>query len=366
MRACAINPFFGSEAPQPHLSDHLAAICHLLDIPLIVTDFEHFRFLLSHYPDLPVDLVETSELTPAYYLENYDVIFRSLIWDMRIVHEKLRLIEAHYGKPLRTVHCPHGLSDKTYWFEKMAHEDIILSYGPGMKHMYEKSGVLDSVTGCITTGNLRLDYYRNKQAFFDAKAEEDVFSRFSKKQKVILYAPTWYDGQEASSFFQVAPILLKNLPENLNLLIKLHPRTIDHAPEALRDLEERYQAKENVIFLHDYPYIYPLLSRCDLYLGDMSSIGYDFLAFRRPMFFLNEKAWDPDTDPRTKLFRCGTVLSQEQYGKLFSYLDKALCDHPYQLVETQSQMYRQNFSKSIERDEFERQLQHYLSLPVPG
>src|SRR5438105_1920604 len=46
-------------------------------------------------------------------------------------------------------------------------------------------------------------------------------------------------------------------------------------------------SKHNLLFITDFPLIYPLLAKTDIYLGDVSSIGYDFLFFQKPMFFFN-------------------------------------------------------------------------------
>ncbi len=45
---------------------------------------------------------------------------------------------------------------------------------------------------------------------------------------------------------------------------------------------------KNVVLIEDFPLVYPLLAATDIYLGDVSSIGYDFLMFNRPMFLSNK------------------------------------------------------------------------------
>jgi CDP-glycerol glycerophosphotransferase (TagB/SpsB family) len=55
------------------------------------------------------------------------------------------------------------------------------------------------------------------------------------------------------------------------------------------------------------------LERTDLYIGDMSSIGYDFLTFQRPMVFLRKEKTEP-----TLLMKAGVQLTLEEIPQLFS------------------------------------------------
>jgi len=62
----------------------------------------------------------------------------------------------------------------------------------------------------------------------------------------------------------------------------------------------RYENRSDVVLLENFPPIYPLIEKCDLYIGDYSSIGYDFLALDKPLYFLN-----PSSSP---LRSCGLEL----------------------------------------------------------
>ena len=52
----------------------------------------------------------------------------------------------------------------------------------------------------------------------------------------------------------------------------------------------------------------------------MSSIGYDFLSFKRPMFFLNEQK-RPITD-NLYLYRCGKEVKPEEYPHLYEIIQE--------------------------------------------
>ena len=74
-------------------------------------------------------------------------------------------------------------------------------------------------------------------------------------------------------------------------------------------VDEIMKAYPHVYFLKDFPLIYPLLKQIDLYLGDYSSIGYDFLYFDRPLFFL-------ETPEKTALQEYGERVRKEDLTNL--------------------------------------------------
>jgi hypothetical protein len=55
----------------------------------------------------------------------------------------------------------------------------------------------------------------------------------------------------------------------------------------------KYDNRRGVYFLNEFPAIYPLLEKVSAYIGDHSSIGYDFLYYDRPLYFLEKKEKAP-------------------------------------------------------------------------
>ncbi|MEK7340055.1 MAG: hypothetical protein AABZ92_05005 [Verrucomicrobiota bacterium] len=88
----------------------------------------------------------------------------------------------------------------------------------------------------------------------------------------------------------------------------------------VEELEEKCKTLPDVYFISDPIPIYPLLNHCDLYIGDRSSIGYDFLHVNRPMFFLNQN--DLKEPLSTYLFRCGLAISPQNYSHIYSLIDQ--------------------------------------------
>ena len=94
--------------------------------------------------------------------------------------------------------------------------------------------------------------------------------------------------------------------------------------EKNRRMIEKYEMNDRVSFILDFPPIFPLLAISDIYIGDFSSIGYDFLGFNKPMFFLNQPKRDPKTDPGLYLYQCGIEIRPDEYPTIYDIIKKSL------------------------------------------
>ena len=141
--------------------------------------------------------------------------------------------------------------------------------------------------------------------------------------KTILYAPTWNHSDVVADL----PLLLKNLPPNYNLLVKLHPNTLNKLPH----LPEQYP---DIPFISDIPTIFPILDKTDILITDTSSIAYDFLAFDRPLYFF--------TSDRTPIHRTGYITSPKT-------LPKDL-ERPDIFDDARKELYSYTFHKSFPQD----------------
>lgn len=338
--AVGINP-----QSQIHYIDHLAVVCIFMDIPLLFIDPLDYEIGLKYYPGLNAQYLDYQILTPEYLISNYDVLFMSDLWDRAVFHQKFAPFEKEYGKFLRHVHCPHGFSDKGFYLKKCAREDISLLYGQNMIDQLKTYEVIDELKTYVITGNYRYTYFKQHKKFFDDVVSRDVLSRFAKPQPLILYAPTWMDVEESTTFFDAFEAILDNLPDSYNMIIKLHPRLELDNPGQYYHIVGRYESKPNVVFLKDFPLVYPLLSHADIYLGDMSSIGYDFLTFNKPMFFLNKQRRDPKTDRGLYLFRCGVEVKPDAYPLLYKFIEVNLEGDQEKFGAIRKQVYDYTFGK---------------------
>lgn len=341
-----------------HYNDHLAPLCHIMDMPLLLIDEEDYETCKRIYPNIEVLLADYHTFGPEYLVSNYDVLFMSDLFDRESFHERFGPFERHYGKQMRHVHCPHGFSDKGFYLKKAAKEDITLVYGQNMLDLFAYCGVMEKVHQYVITGNYRYSYYKKFKEHFDALAKEEIFSRFANPAlPLILYAPTWLDYEESSTFFDSAEQFLGTLPDSYNLLVKLHPRLeLDDTKNFYRIIG-RFEEKKNIAFISDFPVIYPLLDKSDIYLGDMSSIGYDFLVYDRPMFFLNKRGRNPAVDHRLFLFQCGVSVMPMDFSSIFSIIDKSLEKDKEHFSNKRKEVYHYTFGEELSFSEIKKAIE---------
>lgn len=330
-----------------HLTEHLAPLCTIMDMPLLLTDEQHNQQALDLYPGLKTLLIDWEDVTPQYLYENFEMFFQSEPWNRKDFYTNFQLLEQTYQKNVRNVHCPHGFSDKVFWLQKCVDEDITLIYGENMLDMFKEFGVIDHLNAYVRSGNYRYAYYLQHQEFYDQLIEQQVWNQFADKTKpTILYAPTCHDLEHTTSFLHAQP-LFENLPAEYNLLVKIHPALEETDGPALYRLMGKYDNKGNVVFVKDLPLVYPILARAALYIGDMSSIGYDFLVFNRPMFFLNQIKRDPQRDRQLFLYRCGVTIQPEEYSKIYPFIASHLASDQSDLSKMRSQVYHYTFGENI-------------------
>jgi hypothetical protein len=288
-----------------HYIDHLAPFCSLAKWPLIICEPELAEITSHFYPDLEVVYTPIQELLLPRTIVSCD---------------NTPLLSASF--PYQSFHhlwLPHGNSDKgwnSFFFEALKEEKIALVYGQKMVDFISAKNVFPKM---IRIGNFRWEYFKRHESFYQKTIK-------LPKGKNFLYAPTWDDSENNCSFWDAFPLLANHLPKDCNLLIKLHPNTTSKFGPELEILKGRYAKKENLIFWPEYPPIYPLLSQCDAYIGDMSSIGYDFLKFGKPMYFLNAK-------PHLPLHKCGIHIDPKTFdfhqNEPASFLKKELYEYTF-------------------------------------
>ena len=292
-----------------HQLDHLAPLASTLEIPLILTDPDLFHLCQKYYPSTNVVYTEEKECSLEYLSHLADLLILSCKhWARELAFSFHTL----YQKKMRFCYAPHGNSDKGSLnpaSDLLFGQDLSLIYGDHMKEMLKKRGVLSSLQGTVLSGNYRLHHYHQHQDFYDTLVNQEVFSLFEHPSSMtFLYAPTWNDSEHSSSFFKAIHTLLDALPTSWNLLVKLHPNLERDDPAKVYRVIAQYESKKNIVFLTNYPPVYPILNKVAGYIGDFSSVGYDFLYFNRPMFFINADQRDPHLDEGLSLFKCGKIL----------------------------------------------------------
>ncbi len=310
--------------PAPHYIDHLAPLCSILNIPLLVTEEEEENLIRLFYPDVKVHRIPYIEM-PDLLVQHFDIVFvctpRLLFDEIFFFAQKLR------NKRVHTIWCPHGNSDKGHrsvFMEGLNKEEVALVYGNKMIDFFKQKEVFHLLKKHVTIGNYRKSYYLKHKAFNDQMLYEKVLKKLPPAEKLLFYAPTWRDAESSSSFFEATSTLIQKLPPKWNLIIKPHPNILMENEEKNRILLETYEAKEHVFFLQDFPPIAPLLNAMDIYIGDLSSIGYDALSWNKPMFFLNQQKRNPQIDQGLYLYQCGIEILPEQYEEIYTIICSSL------------------------------------------
>jgi CDP-Glycerol:Poly(glycerophosphate) glycerophosphotransferase len=323
----------------PHYVEHLAFLCRLLDMPMIVGDERSLAAARDWYPPHLEILVRETELAEALtgtqplirgYMgglaeEGFDVFFYS--------HMLLReLVEEIIGdSDRRIVQSPHGFSEKKQpWAGYTIKNDAALLYGQLALDQLAVLGVLDRLVPHCLIGATRYHYYIEHREFFDSAVEARILGRLGRGRRRILYVPTWTDAIGSSSLPAAFEVLVRELPGDSDLIVKLHPHAENplyrEGTDAIVRLADR---RANVLLVRDNPLTYPLIAAADVVITDMSSMAYDSLIFDCPIYFFNQNQGKGEVDPAgSRLFRCGTVLGPDQYGQVYRRIDSQREDDP--------------------------------------
>lgn len=316
-----------------HHLDHIAPLCALLSAPLI-TNCEHIHTLVSRfYPCLEVIKKEDVEL-PLWTVYSFTHLItttpKPLVDLFLFPHQDLT------GKKITTFWCPHGFSDKgssVPFFEALADEDGLFYYGDAMLSTLKKKLHQLHHKELFSLGNYRMHYSQKHASFYKPLLQ----NLFPKGKKLILYAPTWSDGENSSSVDALLPHLVDFIPENIQLLLRLHPNTLKKSSLQVKKAIKKANGHPQITLVNHIPTVLPILSQTDVFIGDRSSIGYDFLPFNRPMFFAPGNSATP-----CPLFDSGKILTEKEYPHIFSTIEKEI-KRPTNLEKQRNSLYNQVF-----------------------
>jgi hypothetical protein len=329
---------------QPHFIDHLAPIASMMDIPLVFLEEQCYDLGKRYYPNVRCELEDVSLFSLEQLVKNYDVSFMAEPWSRDKIQKELSALEARYQKKMLNVFCPHGFSDKGFYFDLCYRDaDLYLVYGDNLIDLLKERGIWERINPYVITGNNRYTYYKQNAEFYEEVFEREIQSQFDKKRPIIFYAPTWNDLEQSGSLEDACGYIYEGLPADYNLLVKVHPRFELDDPVGYYSIVSQYQHKKNVYFLSDFPPIFALLAHIDIYIGDTSSIGYDFLAFDKPMFLLNKFNRDIKTDRRLFLFQCATEIKPEQYSDIYKIIEQSLPSDAEKMSPLRKKMWEYSF-----------------------
>ncbi len=351
-------------ASHKHYNDHLAPMSVIMDIPLVVVEHEDFEICKRLYPDVNVEMTEYHDFNPEHLIANYDVLFMSDLWDRRVLKEKFKTLEEKYHKCIRNVHVIHGFSDKGYYIRKAANEDITLVYGQNMLDMFRNEGVLQNLHQYVMTSNYRYSYFKKHEAFYDKIMEQEILCDLDPNRKTILYAPTWLDLENSSTYFDCIDHLLSELPKEYNMIIKPHPQLEIDDISAYYQTLGKCQQYSNVVVLTDFPPIYPILKHADIYIGDMSSIGYDYLVFDKPMYFINKENRNPKHNRRSFLFNCGVDVKIEELPHIHKIIKNTIDSDKEKFTNIRAEVWEYTFGQERSFEEIREDIMKAIDIPI--
>jgi hypothetical protein len=288
--------------------DHLVPLCEAMQMPLILTESKKHNLLKKYYPFTGGIYHDHCSINYDEISKKHDLLFQATFWQ----NDPIQHFAKMNNKKVCFAFCPSGNTDKGYktsLLDPIVHQDLVLLYGDHMKERLRRQNLWEGIKNHVFIGNYRYEYFRKYRAYFDEAVNKEIFCRLDKKKKTILYAPTWQDLENSSSFFSFTSKLLGELTPYFNIIIKPHHLIEHYFPAKYYSLISKIKELKNVVVLEDYPLVYPLLEKTDIYIGDFSSVGYDFLVYQRPMFFVDAIGLDAK-DPSLFLHQCGFSLSQ--------------------------------------------------------
>lgn len=331
--------------PDTYL-DHLGTLAYIMNMPLFITEKETYEAALTFYPQITFIQKESDELDAHFLSSRFDAIFESGKFFALELSSYVKLL---YNKEIRCIYCPHGHSDKGHSAQKFAKQDISLVYGKHMIDLLQNTGALKHIRQTVRTGNYRFSFYQKYRSFYDDIAHEKIFRHLDPYKKTILYAPSWQDGENPTSFFASTGKLIEDLTPHVNLIIKLHPFLAKFHPSETYHVIETYKNHPHVFFLAKFPCIYGLLQGCDVYIGDYSSIGYDFLAFNRPLYFLT-----PENSYAFELHSCGITIPFQE--NIHTFLQNTWGKNQKEKEKERNRVYQYAFGKEKSFNEIKKDI----------
>ncbi|MBN2479886.1 MAG: CDP-glycerol glycerophosphotransferase family protein [Parachlamydiales bacterium] len=317
MNACAL--IYGN---NKHYIDHLAPLCFFLKIPIVTNEWEISEIIKNFYPNVHCIYIDNSKFN-FYLVKNFKKIISCTTKDLFDID--FRFHQDCLNKEIEIIWCPHGNSDKgktTFFMEALKDQKTALVYGEKMIDFLKDKNVFHTIKKVHRIGNYRYKYFLENKKFYKKVIKNYI--QLNPLQKTILYAPTWDDSENLSSFNKDFEKTFDPVSNCYNIIVKLHPNMVITNEIEIENLIQKNK-KKNILFLNDFTPIYALLDFVDIYVGDMSSVGYDFLTFfKKPMFFLKSKS---SKKIFSDLFECGKAAQNNLIFKNFKFFLKS--DHIY-------------------------------------
>ena len=158
---------------------------------------------------------------------------------------------------------------------------------------------------------------------------------FDNDKKTVIYCPTWRKQNISSlELFLDHPGIVAEISRACNLIVKPHPNIFNPDRQYYdQRLVDRLQGLPGIKLVRTGN-VMPWFEQADLFVGDISAAGYEWLYFDRPAVYLNPRPGElrrsPDIASMTYLWRCGDVC--DDIRQLPSLIARNLRQDRYQEI----------------------------------
>lgn len=201
----------------------------------------------------------------------------------------------------RLIYSPHGFGDRARGFiPRIATFDLVLLAGPKTAARMLEAGLVRE-GGYALTGSVKLDTAEH--------IARTTALPFARTQTTVLYNA--HKEPKLTSWHRFVEPMLAGFAQDpsMNLIVAPHVKLFRRRREALRG---RWRARSTANVLvdpgSDRSVDMSYAAASDIYVGDVSSQVYEFLANPRPCVFLNAHGIDWRDDPSFAHWHLGDVV----------------------------------------------------------
>lgn len=201
----------------------------------------------------------------------------------------------------RLIFTPHGFGSRAYAFvPRIAVFDFVLLAGRRSEQRMLDMGLVRP-RDCALTGSIKLET-ADKLALSDAPA-------FADQRPIVLYNPHFQHDLNSWDRFLEPMLRQFAAQDGFNLIVAPHVKMFRKASQRRRRrLEARSTASILIDTGSDRSLDTSYLSAASIYVGDVSSQLFEFIATPRPCVFLNAHGVDWRNDPNYAQWHLGDVV----------------------------------------------------------
>ena len=250
--------------------------------------------IIIHYitgdpDDMIFELAKNQERIHPYYIGEKRLITLMMKMDADIVVmtmpdlENYHIKRSYVRKDIEYIYIPHGMDslNLTMRTGSMDHYDTVFCVG---RHQKDEIRETEKVYGLeaktlVEWGYTLLDEMREDYHKLEEKAVQ------SSKQKKILIAPSWQEGNIVDTCLD---LILDNLGNRgYQITVRPHPQHVRHRKEYMEQLKHRYADNADIVIQTDFS-SNSTVFEADLMITDWSGIAYEYAyTTQKPVLFIN-------------------------------------------------------------------------------